>query len=63
MKWILTVSVICCGGLLLLVLLGANAGLILASLYNNWPLLLLVSALIVGIAYYSWRQRYLKKRR
>ena len=63
MRWVFVVSLICCGGLLLLILLGANAGLILGLLRNNLPVFLLgLLALIIGIVYYVWRYRYLKRR-
>ena len=35
MKWVF-VALICCGGLLLLILIGANIGLILGVILNNW---------------------------
>lgn len=62
MKWMAFAAIICCGGLLLLILLGANTGLILGLLRNNWPVFLLGLLLIVGAVYYAWRYRYLKSR-
>ncbi len=57
MKWIFMASIICCGGLLLLILLGANVGLILGIILNNWVISLLgLLALIVGVIYYAWRR-------
>jgi len=53
---------ICCGGLLLLILLGANASLILGLLRNN-PLVFLLGLVLIAIGvYYAWRHRYLKSR-
>ncbi len=63
MKWIFLGAIICCGGPLLLILLGANAGLIiLGLLLNNWLVFLLGLVLIAGAVYYAWRYRYLKRR-
>ena len=57
MKWIVAASIICCGGLFLLILTGANVGLILGIIVNNWLAFLLgLLALIVGIGYYVWRR-------
>lgn len=57
MKWIL-VSLICCGGLLLFILLGANAGLVLGLVLNNWLIFLLgILLLVAGAIYYVRRYR------
>ena len=64
MKWMLVAiaaPLICCGGLLLLILLGANVGLVLGLLRNSWPIFLLGLVLIAGVIYYVWRYRYLKR--
>ena len=60
MKCMFVVAIICCGGPLLLILLGANAALILGVLRNNWLVFLLGLGLIAGIVYHVWRRhRYL----
>ncbi len=60
MKWVFVASIICCGGVLLLIFIGANASVVLGLLRNNWPVFLLGLALIAGVIYYVWRYRYLK---
>ncbi len=62
MKSMFKFHLICCGGLLLLILLGANAVLILGWLDNNWLIFLLGLVLIAVGIYYAWRYRYLKRR-
>ncbi len=62
MKWMFVATLVCCGGLLLFILLGANVGLVLGLLHNSWPIFLLGLVLIAGVTYYLWRYRYLKKR-
>ncbi len=61
MKWMFLGAIICCGGpLLLLILLGANAGLVLGLVSDNLLVFLLGLALIAIGVYYAWRHRYLK---
>ena len=57
MKWVIVASIVCCGGLLLLILIGANVGLILGLILNNWIAFLLgLLVLIADVIYYVWRR-------
>ncbi len=52
MKWI-ALHLTCCGGLVLIILVGANVGLTLGALLDLWPLVLVgVLLLAAGIYYY-----------
>ncbi len=62
MKAKFVVHLVCCGSLLLLILLGVNAGLILGLLRNNPLVFPLGLALIAGVVYYVWRYKYARRR-
>ena len=61
MKSMLKFHLICCGGLLLLILFGANVGLVLGLVSDSLLVFLLGLALIAIGVYYAWRHRYLKR--
>lgn len=63
MKWLVVASVICCGGLLLVILLGANISLVAGIFLDFWPAILVgLLLLIVGLVYYV-RRRLRSKRK
>lgn len=59
MKWVFIASVICCGGLLLFILLGANISLAAGIFLDFWPAILVgLLMLTFGLVYYvRWRHR------
>ena len=57
MKWMFLGAIICCGGPLRLILLGANASLILGLVSDNMLVSLLGFALMTEAIYYAWLYR------
>lgn len=49
--------IICCGGLLLFILVGVNISLVAGIFFDFWPAILVgLLLLIVGFVYYVWRR-------
>lgn len=58
MKWAVVASIICCGGLLLIILIGANISLVAGMFLDFWPAILVgLLLLIIGLAYYVRRRQ------